>query len=192
MHRLVPLALLLACATLAQAEVITRTHADGSTSVIVPAPNVGPPAPLARGVAWPWFPYHIDRWRLRQAAQQAAQQEQSAQVEALKTPPPSSLSLVIKADGSSRLMVEQRLPSMAPDLDEATRKRMRMRERADKAYAESLARVKQDPSCADCRQEALELGRLARGMARPDGLPTVYDETAIANDLNTVGGAGGR
>jgi hypothetical protein len=181
---------LLACASLAQAEVLTRTHADGTTSTIVPAPYVGPPAPLARGVAWPFFPYHTDLWRLRTAAQQAAQQEQVAQLEQLRIPPVPSLVIFTNPDGSRRLVVHQTVPSLAVDGDAVAQLRQIERERTDQAYAESLERVKQDPSCADCRQQALELGRQRARLHRDDGKVTTYDEAAIANDLNAVSGTG--
>jgi hypothetical protein len=59
---------------------------------------------------------------------------------------------------------------------------------AKEAYDASLERVKQDPSCVECRQEAVELGRQYRALGREDRRPTVSDETAIANDLNAVTG----
>src|SRR5438874_673439 len=122
--------LLLCCATLAHAEVLTRTHADGSTSTVVPAPYVGPPAPLALGVSWPFFPYHTEQWRLRAAAQDAEQRVQAAEGERRRVPPPSSLVAREQADVSRALQVLQVSPSMASDLDEGARRRLLRRERA--------------------------------------------------------------
>jgi hypothetical protein len=63
-------------------------------------------------------------------------------------------------------------------------------ERAREAYTASLEQLKTESTCSNCRQEALRLGRIYRGMTREDGKVTIYDETAIANDINAA--AGGR
>jgi hypothetical protein len=63
-------------------------------------------------------------------------------------------------------------------------------ERAREAYTASLEQLKTESTCSDCRQEALRLGRIYMGMTREDRKVTIYDETAIANDINAA--AGGR
>jgi hypothetical protein len=61
-------------------------------------------------------------------------------------------------------------------------------ERARDAYNASLEEIKTNPTCADCRQKALSLGRTYKGMTREDGKLTIYDEAAIAKDINAAGG----
>ena len=61
-------------------------------------------------------------------------------------------------------------------------------ERARDAYNASLEEIKTNPTCADCRQKALSLGRTYKGMTREGGKVTIYDEAAIAKDINTAGG----
>jgi len=61
-------------------------------------------------------------------------------------------------------------------------------ERARDAYNASLEEIKTNPTCAECRQKALSLGRAYKGMTREDGKWTIYDEAAIAKDINAAGG----
>jgi hypothetical protein len=64
------------------------------------------------------------------------------------------------------------------------------RERARDAYNASLEEIKTNPTCAECRQKALSLGRAYKGMTREDGKWTIYDEAAIAKDITAAGGGG--
>jgi hypothetical protein len=61
-------------------------------------------------------------------------------------------------------------------------------EQARDAYNASLEEIKTNPTCADCLQKALSLGRTYKGMTREDGKWTIYDEAAIAKDITAAGG----
>lgn len=51
-------------------------------------------------------------------------------------------------------------------------------------YALVLELLQNHPGDSNLRVFALEAGRLALGLGRPGGLPTIYDEQAIQNDIS--------
>ncbi|GGA14907.1 hypothetical protein GCM10008018_69730 [Paenibacillus marchantiophytorum] len=55
-------------------------------------------------------------------------------------------------------------------------------------YQIALRKLSQNPKYVQLRQQALSLGRFYYSSSRPDHKPTVYDETAIANDINAACG----
>lgn len=55
-------------------------------------------------------------------------------------------------------------------------------------YERSLLILKQDPTNADHRQQTLLLGREYARAAREGGKETIFDEMALMNDINAVGG----
>jgi hypothetical protein len=58
------------------------------------------------------------------------------------------------------------------------------------AYQEALQRLRSNPGSAELRVQALAWGRSYYSLARNDGAPTIYDEMALANDLNASAGTG--
>lgn len=54
----------------------------------------------------------------------------------------------------------------------------------DEIYEGALFAVQQSGGAPNAKRFALLVGRLSLGSRRPDGLPTVYDEQAIANDIS--------
>lgn len=59
---------------------------------------------------------------------------------------------------------------------------------ARETYKAALAKLKLAPHDLECREQALRFGRLYMGMSRQDGRVTIYDEAAIANDINAIAG----
>jgi hypothetical protein len=58
-------------------------------------------------------------------------------------------------------------------------------------YKQSLEVLKQQPNNPELRQRALEWGRYYSGLTRDNKRVTVYDEVALANDINAAcAGAG--
>jgi hypothetical protein len=166
------------------AEVIRRGHLDGTVTYVVPAAPVAASTSWALRAPWPWFPHQDDLGVFREQIHQQEHQAYAASVTQLSTPPPSSLVRREQPDGRVALFVLQRVPSLGGTFTFAEGI-----QQAKQAYETSLDRVSQDPSCTECRREAVRLGRLAKGLSRPEGKVTIYDEAAIANDLNAAGGA---
>jgi hypothetical protein len=54
-------------------------------------------------------------------------------------------------------------------------------------YQQALQWVRYNPGRSELRVQALALGRSYYSLARKDGVPTIYDEMALANDLNAFG-----
>lgn len=50
-------------------------------------------------------------------------------------------------------------------------------------YQQALLKLSQSPKDTLLRQQALAIGRMYYSSSRPNHVPTVYDETAIANDI---------
>jgi len=59
---------------------------------------------------------------------------------------------------------------------------------AQRLYRAALDALKTDPTNIDLRQRALELGRAYAGLTRNGGTEAVYEEVAIANDIQAVTG----
>lgn len=59
---------------------------------------------------------------------------------------------------------------------------------AKKAYDESLTELRHDPTNANLRQKALELGRSYSNLTRKNKGVALFDEVALMNDLNAVAG----
>jgi hypothetical protein len=57
-------------------------------------------------------------------------------------------------------------------------------------YSSLLSCLARQPGNTELRVYVLEMGRLAYGMSRPEGVPTLYDEQAVQNDIlvRTAGG----
>lgn len=67
----------------------------------------------------------------------------------------------------------------------------RQLQQAYESYRKSLELLKQQPSNPDLRQRALEWGRHYSNLTRDKRGVTVYDEVALANDINAAcAGAG--
>ena len=58
--------------------------------------------------------------------------------------------------------------------------------RAFANYRQSLELLKQQPNNPELRQRALELGRYYSNLTRANRGVTVYDEVALANDINAA------
>ena len=58
-------------------------------------------------------------------------------------------------------------------------------------YQQSLELLKQQPNNPELRQRALEWGRYYSNLTRDNRGVTVYDEVALANDLNAACAGGG-
>jgi hypothetical protein len=63
--------------------------------------------------------------------------------------------------------------------------------RAFANYRQSLELLKQQPNNPELRQRALELGRYYSNLTRDNRGVTVYDEVALANDINAACAGGG-
>lgn len=63
---------------------------------------------------------------------------------------------------------------------------------AKQVYSQYLAEIRQDPTDPNLRQRALHAGRryASRRRYREGGRVTLYDETAIANEINAASAAG--
>jgi hypothetical protein len=59
-------------------------------------------------------------------------------------------------------------------------------ERARDEYRRSITRLKQEPTNADRKQEALALGRVYSNMTRERKGVTLFDEIALLNDINAA------
>ena len=59
---------------------------------------------------------------------------------------------------------------------------------ARETYKAALEKLKTAPQDADCRQQALHFGRVFSAYTRRDRRVTIYDEAAIANDINAAAG----
>ena len=57
------------------------------------------------------------------------------------------------------------------------------------AYQQALQQLRHNPGSSELRVQALAWGRSYYGLARKDGAPTIYDEMALANDLNASAGS---
>ncbi|NRF89860.1 hypothetical protein HQN89_02245 [Paenibacillus frigoriresistens] len=55
-------------------------------------------------------------------------------------------------------------------------------------YQQALFKLSQNPKDTLLRQQALAIGRMYYSSSRPNHLLTVYDETAIANDIHAASG----
>ncbi|WP_307604346.1 hypothetical protein [Paenibacillus sp. V4I9] len=53
-------------------------------------------------------------------------------------------------------------------------------------YQQALLKLSQNPKDTLLRQQALAIGRMYNSSSRPNHMPTVYDETAIANDIHAA------
>lgn len=62
------------------------------------------------------------------------------------------------------------------------------RDAAERAYHESLDRLKADPGNANLRQETLALGRTYSNLTRDKKGVTLFDEVALMNDINAAAG----
>lgn len=62
---------------------------------------------------------------------------------------------------------------------------------AEEQYRLSLLRLEKDPRNPECHIQTLEYGRFYYGLLRGDGKPTLFDETAIRNEINAVSVFGG-
>ena len=60
---------------------------------------------------------------------------------------------------------------------------------ARETYHAALAKLKNAPTDPECRQQALYFGRLYSAFSRRDGRVTIYDEAAMANDINAAAGS---
>ena len=72
--------------------------------------------------------------------------------------------------------------------DRAAEKAALELENAQKRYKKSLKDLKNDPSNSDLRQLALELGRQYANLTRTNNARTIFDEVALANDINAASG----
>ena len=86
----------------------------------------------------------------------------------------SRLASAINEDHSNRELHGQILAAAGCSADAAAR-----------AYRLALDCVEASHGSGAARQFALSAGRLAHGMRRKGGQPTVYDEQAIANDIDS-------
>jgi Short C-terminal domain len=57
---------------------------------------------------------------------------------------------------------------------------------AQRAYKESLAKLKSDPNNPALRQRVLRLGRAYSMLTRDDKNVTIYDEAALKNDIDAA------
>jgi hypothetical protein len=60
---------------------------------------------------------------------------------------------------------------------------------AKTAYQNSLQALKGDPTNADLRQTTLELGRSYSQLTRKNNRVALFDEMALANDINAAAGS---
>lgn len=93
--------------------------------------------------------------------------------------PDGSVTVYVPSGGPS-------LPRVGPcgvSLDEPT-----SFEEAHAAYGQALERLRAAPASRECREVVVRLGRLRAELGRRAGQATVYDELAIANDLNAATG----
>jgi hypothetical protein len=74
----------------------------------------------------------------------------------------------------------------ARQAEEEEEKRIRLG--AEAAYKNSLAKLKDNPTNADLRQETLKLGRVYSNLACNAEGVTIFDEVALMNDINAVCG----
>jgi hypothetical protein len=58
------------------------------------------------------------------------------------------------------------------------------------AYQQALQRLRSNPGSSELRVQALAWGRSHYSLARKDGVPTIYDEMALANDLTASAAPG--
>lgn len=68
-------------------------------------------------------------------------------------------------------------------LEQAAKARL---EQARIAYYEMLEQLKQSPTDASIKQQALSLGRAYAGLTREQSAVTIYDEMALLNDINAA------
>jgi hypothetical protein len=54
------------------------------------------------------------------------------------------------------------------------------------AYQEALARLREDPTNPTLHEQALDLGRIYASSSRGNKSVTLFDETALANDIRAV------
>lgn len=66
------------------------------------------------------------------------------------------------------------------------------RTRAKLAYDSAKTALRQNPNDSFLREAVLECGRKYYGSLRDGGVPTIYDESAIANDMNAIIGSSPR
>jgi hypothetical protein len=59
-------------------------------------------------------------------------------------------------------------------------------ENANRAYQNSLSKLKTDPHNPDLRQHTLNLGRQYAAAARSNGRVALFDEVALMNDINAA------
>lgn len=59
-------------------------------------------------------------------------------------------------------------------------------EQAHQDYQTGLARLKHEPTNADFKQQALQLGRLYANLTREQKGVTVFDEVALSNDISAA------
>jgi|GEM_PF-727411 len=55
-----------------------------------------------------------------------------------------------------------------------------------KAYQDALSALRQDPTNASLHEQALQLGRIYSAATREGNIVTLFDETALANDIRAV------
>jgi hypothetical protein len=97
----------------------------------------------------------------------------------------------VNPDGSITYIVPQRAPSPAvvePGPCDPSANTPTTFAQAQDAYNTVLQRLQAAPDNVQCRQQLVRLGRLQAELERASGRATVYDETAIANDLNAISG----
>lgn len=68
----------------------------------------------------------------------------------------------------------------------AAKSAQQAKDKARRAYQESLAQLKLDPSNPNLRQETLRLGREYSNLTRDQKGVTVFDEVALSNDINAA------
>ena len=88
-------------------------------------------------------------------------------------------------------MYNQAKKKMAQEQIDAAKRAEKLNaiEEAGASYQKTLEKLKANPTNANLRQEALNLGRYYFNLCRSldgDGGVTIYDETALMNDLNAV------
>ena len=66
------------------------------------------------------------------------------------------------------------------------------RARVKLAYGAAKDALRRNPSDSFLREAVLECGRKYYGSLRDGGLPTIYDESAIMNDMNAIIGSSPR
>jgi seryl-tRNA(Sec) selenium transferase len=55
-----------------------------------------------------------------------------------------------------------------------------------KAYQDALSALRQDPTNVSLHEQALQLGRIYSAATREGNIVTLFDETALANDIRAV------